>query len=111
MQRRYKKQKPSRELQTLFNLEWRRAKKLLTPALDATQKPELYVANVLRQGWLGIHFKRNGWFKTSHVITLSASHVVEGGDDLVNTIRHEICHCVQQNHSGRFRSLLSELMR
>lgn len=104
---------PPIELKKLFTLEWRRAKKILAPLLDGKDKPRLYVRHVLGRGWLGMHSGRDGsmhkinghWLtRSSHIITIRQSHLSE--PRLVNTVRHEICHVLEQNHRRRFRQLL-----
>jgi len=108
-------QKPSKETRQLFNQEWKRAKKLLAPALDDKKKPLLYVKKTLKRNWVGYHsgggmtiaFKINGrWVQGSHKIVLKTGI----GEDK-KTIRHEICHIVHQNHKAGFKNLLSFLNR
>ena len=114
--RRIKYLHPEKELKKSFSIEWRRAKKLLAPALDDERKPLLYTAKKLKR-WKGFHsggertiaFKVNGrWVNGTHKIVLLESLDAE---QMVKTIRHEICHVVHQNHKTKFWSLFHQLTK
>ena len=107
---------PSKELQTLFNQEWKRTKRLCKPFFDNKQKPALYVAKLRR--CLGLHSgsdatysqRFNGrWHKMSHRITIAERHLTS--PDLINTIRHEVAHVLYRNHGPKFRFLLKGLIQ
>ena len=114
--------RPSKELQTLFNQEWKRAKKLCKPFFDEIMKPRLYVAKTLRRNWLGYHSGRNGqtlhkingkWLK-GDIIVIKESHATSPSTRvmshaLLNTIRHEICHVKHHNHKIGFHTMLRGL--
>ena len=108
--------KPSEELRTMFRTEWFRAKKILKPALDGVKMPRLFQSEKTGTN-LGYHLgsprqlsgKLGGhWYKGQHLITVRVPYE---HPQVLQTIRHEICHVVQQNHSPKFKALLSELMR
>lgn len=110
-----KYQQPSPEIRAIFNEEWRFAKKILIPYLDHKKIPKLYVADVIKNGWVGIHLGREGlyqvrlgkrWVKNSHAIALQLGQSIE---EMRHTIRHEICHVIEQNHGNRFKLLLHGL--
>lgn len=119
MKRRKKYLAAPKELQGMFNEEWRRAKKLLAPALDGEPKPRLYLAK-LRSN-LGhcrtgdentIAHKVNGrWVYSKHIIAISEKHWGNNGlgVDVLKTVRHEICHVPQPNHSWKFWALFKQL--
>lgn len=106
---------PSEDIQNIFREEWRFAKKILAPYLDRKKIPKLYVANELKHGWHGIHLGTDGtymvrlgkrWVKNSHAIALRLGRST---DEMRHTIRHEICHVIEQNHGNRFKLLLKGL--
>lgn len=110
---------PTKEVQELFNLEWRRAKRICRPFLDRKKTPKLYLANNLDWGAVGMHFGRDGiysqklgkgqrWVRSAHVIALKADRDF---DKIKHTIRHEIVHVVHQNHGPKFKALLKGLER
>ena|SRR3990167_5610834 len=114
--------RPPVELQTLFNQEWKRAKKLCKPFFDEIVKPRLYVAKTLQRNWLGYHSGRNGqtlhkingkWLK-GDIIVIKESHALTPptmvfNHTLLNTIRHEICHVKHHNHKIGFHTMLRGL--
>lgn len=116
-----KRQIASKELQSLFNSEWKRAKRIGKPFFDNIEKPRLYTINSLWKigdsNWIGIHagnnmtwgHKINGrWIRASHIITLRDDLQ---GKQLLDTIRHEIVHTVHQDHKRKFKMLLAGLTR
>ena len=78
-------------------------------------KPRLYVAKTLRRGWLGYHSGRdgqtlhkiNGRWLTGDIIVIKESHLTS--PDLLNTVRHEICHVKHHNHKIGFHTMLRGL--
>lgn len=112
--------KPSKEIQNVFNQEWRRAKKILSPLLDKTDKPKFYIADLKARRW-GIHignkntfaYKLNGRFiRGSHFIVINDGLLwLHRRNDMIETIRHEIAHVLEQNHKARFKSILYQLTK
>lgn len=110
---------PGKELQSLFNKEWKRAKKLGKPLFDNKLKPRFYTLPTL---WMlsdtnpiGIHYggsgymrKANGAWASSDVIIVKDSL---DSKKMLSTIRHEICHVVYRNHKSQFQNLLRGLER
>ena len=114
MMRRY--HKPSLELRSMFNAEWKFAKSIF-PSLRKEHKPMFYVATNLGS-WHGIHSGRvatighkvNGrWVKGRHLIAIQKKHSQSESGKVLSTIRHEIIHCIHQNHGRDFKLCLSHL--
>ena len=107
--------RPPKELRVMFNQEWKKAKKLCKPFFDQIGKPRLYVAKTLRNGWLGYHSGRdgrtlhkiNGKWLSGDIIVIRESHLTS--PNLINTVRHEICHVKHHNHAGGFHLMLKGL--
>ena len=113
-----RKFKPNKEIQTIFNQEWKQAKRILKPLLDNTEKPKFYLAKTLKHGWLGYHSGNDGvlmhkvdgrWVRGAHLIVIREDHI--NSPDFIHTIRHEICHCLEHNHKSRFQYLLNTLVK
>lgn len=98
-----KYKKAPKIVQDIFNFEWKRTKRMCKPFFNSIQKPRLYVAKILKHGWLGYHSRRI----RGDMIVIRESHL--NSPDLLNTIRHEICHAVYHNHKRKFQTMLRGL--
>lgn len=109
---------PSADIASMFSVEWRRAKHILAPLLDRKKQPKLYMATGLN-GAVGWHLGGRGVYalkfrgqrrfvRNGNLIALKEGR---GMDEMRHTIRHEITHCVHQNHSPQFKNLLRGLER
>ena len=109
--------KPSPELKAMFREEWLRARRLLSPLLRGFKKPRLFDMQGPR--WTtGTHWGRNGvydWYWNKKRIKAGSPHIIaiktikRTPEEIRQTIRHEICHVLEQNHKLRFKSLLNNL--
>ena len=110
-----KKKLAPQALQSIFNREWKRAKRMCKPFFDSIRKPRLYVTKTLPHGWLGYHSGRNGMtmhkingrWVSGDIIVIREDHTTS--PDLINTLRHEICHVKHHNHKGGFKAMLRGL--
>lgn len=111
---------PTAELKALLAVEWARAKKILKPLIDGHKKPALFIKLrgtrrrlATHRGGKHVMAQRvdNRWLKVQHVIVFypMGFNKKRSADELRRTMQHEICHCIEQNHSARFQSLLKQM--
>ena len=102
----------------IFATEWRRAKRILSPYLDYKKIPRLFMSSGMSR-LRGFHRGNEGIYAirpTRKMRMLKGSHLIVLSDKLEpeqmkRTMRHEICHVIEQNHGSRFKLLLTGLQR